>query len=375
MSLGTLSPVATTGPVRIVGTGLLGASIGLALATRGVDVVLHDSSRTALALARDVGAGRLPADDDAPVRLVVVAAPPDVTADVVIAELRAHPLAVVTDVASVKGAVLDELVAAGADLSRYVGSHPMAGRERSGPTAARADLFAGRPWVIAGSAHSSAAAVLAVRQLATDLGATPIAMEAREHDAAVAVVSHVPQVVASLVAARLTDAPATALDLSGQGLRDVTRIASSDAPLWTSILAANAAAVRSVLMDLRADLDVVIDALGDADGSHGTAAVGALGALARTVTAGNLGVARIPGKHGGAPRHYEVVTVLVPDAPGELARLFADVGDAEVNIEDLQLEHSPQQPVGLAMISVLTGRSEPLEMELVARGWRVANRG
>ncbi|HUX72124.1 MAG TPA: prephenate dehydrogenase [Cellulomonadaceae bacterium] len=375
MSLGTLPPVATTGPVRIVGTGLLGASIGLSLATRGVDVVLHDSSRTALALARDVGAGRLPADGDAPVRLVVVAAPPDVTADVVIAELSAHPLAVVTDVASVKGAVLDELVAAGADLSRYVGSHPMAGRERSGPTAARADLFAGRPWVIAGSGRSSAEAVLAVRQLATDLGATPVAMDAREHDAAVAVVSHVPQVVASLVAARLTDAPAAALDLSGQGLRDVTRIASSDAPLWTSILAANARAVRSVLVDLRADLDVVIDALGDADVPHGTATVGALGALARTVTAGNLGVARIPGKHGGAPRHYEVVTVLVPDAPGELARLFSDVGDAEVNIEDLQLEHSPRQPVGLAMISVLAGRSEPLERELVARGWRVANRG
>ena len=375
MSLGALPPVATTGPVRIVGTGLLGASIGLSLATRGVDVVLHDSSRTALALARDVGAGRLPADGDAPVRLVVVAAPPDVTAEVVIAELSAHPHAVVTDVASVKGAVLDELVAARADLSRYVGSHPMAGRERSGPTAARADLFAGRPWVIAASGHSSAAAVLAVRQLAADLGATPIAMEAREHDAAVAVVSHVPQVVASLVGARLADAPAAALDLSGQGLRDVTRIASSDAPLWTSILAANATAVRSVLIDLRADLDVVIDALGEADGPHGTATIGALGALARTVTAGNLGVARIPGKHGGAPRHYEVVTVLVPDAPGELARLFSDVGDAKVNIEDLQLEHSPQQPVGLAMISVLTGRSEPLERELAARGWRVANRG
>lgn len=375
MSLGALPPVATTGPVRIVGTGLLGASIGLSLMTRGVDVVLHDSSRTALALARDVGAGRLPSDGDLPMRLVVVAAPPDVTAEVVIAELAAHPEAVVTDVASVKGAVLDELVAAGADLSRYVGSHPMAGRERSGPTAARADLFAGRPWVIAGSAHSSEDAVLAVRQLAVDLGATPITMEAREHDAAVAVVSHVPQVIASLVAARLADAPAAALDLSGQGLRDVTRIASSDAPLWTSILAANATAVRSVLLDLRSDLDVVIDALADAAAPHGTGAVGALGALARTVTAGNLGVARIPGKHGGAPRHYEVVTVLVPDAPGELARLFADVGDAGVNIEDLQLEHSPRQPVGLAMISVLMGRSEALERELVARGWRVANRG
>lgn len=377
MSIGALPPVATTGPVRIVGTGLLGASIGLSLTTRGVDVVLHDSSRTALALARDVGAGRLPSDRDEAMRLIVVAAPPDVTAEVVIAELAAHPEAVVTDVASVKGAVLDELVAAGADLSRYVGSHPMAGRERSGPTAARADLFAGRPWVIAGSGHSSEDAVLAVRQLAVDLGATPVTMEAREHDAAVAVVSHVPQVIASLVAARLADAPAAALDLSGQGLRDVTRIASSDAPLWTSILAANATAVRSVLMDLRSDLDVVIDALAEADAAapHGTAAVGALGALARTVTAGNLGVARIPGKHGGAPRHYEVVTVLVPDAPGELARLFADVGDAGVNIEDLQLEHSPRQPVGLAMISVLVGRSEALERELVARGWRVANRG
>lgn len=375
MSLGALPPVATAGPVRIVGTGLLGASIGLSLTTRGVDVVLHDSSRTALALARDVGAGRLPSDGDGAMRLVVVAAPPDVTAEVVIAELAAHPEAIVTDVASVKGAVLDELVAAGADLSRYVGSHPMAGRERSGPTAARADLFAGRPWVIAGSGHSSEDAVLAVRQLAVDLGATPVAMEAREHDAAVAVVSHVPQVIASLVAARLADAPAAALDLSGQGLRDVTRIASSDAPLWTSILAANATAVRSVLMDLRSDLDVVIDALADAATPHGTGAVGALGALARTVSAGNLGVARIPGKHGGAPRHYEIVTVLVPDAPGELARLFADVGDAGVNIEDLQLEHSPRQPVGLAMISVLMGRSEALERELVARGWRVANRG
>src|SRR5674476_1250830 len=139
---------------------LLGASIGLALRALGVDVVLADPSRTTVLLARDVGAGRLPAPDDALPRLVVVAAPPDVTGEVVVAELAAHPQAVVTDVASVKGAVIAALRAAGADLTRYVGSHPMAGSERSGPTAARPDLFTGRPWVVVGTERSTGEAVL-----------------------------------------------------------------------------------------------------------------------------------------------------------------------------------------------------------------------
>jgi prephenate dehydrogenase len=173
------------------------------------------------------------------------------------------------------------------------------------------------------------------------------------------------------------DASPAALDLSGQGLRDVTRIAASDPPLWTSILAANAGAVRDVLQALRGDLDTVINALGaaEAGGPESAGAHGALGAIARTLAAGNRGVGRIPGKHGGAQSHYEVVTVLVPDAPGELARLFGDVGAAGINIEDLQLEHSPRQPVGLAMISVLAGGSELLERALAARGWRVASEG
>lgn len=369
------STVATRGPVRVVGTGLLGASVGLGLATRGVEVVLHDPSRTALALARDVGAGRPASPDDEPPVLVVVAAPPDVTADVVLAELAAFPDAVVTDVASVKGYVLDELRAAGADLTRYVGSHPMAGRERSGPAAAVPDLFVGRPWVVADSGESSATALLAVRALAVDLGAVPVEMEAVEHDAAVAVVSHVPQVVSSLVAARLRGASDQALGLAGQGLRDVTRLAASDPALWTSILAANAEAVRGVLRDLRGDLDVVIEALDRAAAATGpeTVELGALATIAQAVADGNTGVARIPGKHGGAPRTYEVVTALVPDTPGELARLLADVGDAGVNLEDLRLEHSAGRPVGMASMWVLPGRSEHLEAELSARGWRLVS--
>ncbi len=365
--------VATTGPVRIVGTGLLGASVGLALHRHGVDVQLEDPSRTALALARDIGAGApVTASSPEPV-LVVVAAPPDVTADVVAAALADHPRAVVTDVASVKGYVLRELRAAGADLSRYVGSHPMAGRERSGPSAAVPDLFLGRPWVLTDSGSSRDDALLTVRHLAVDLGAVPVVMDADEHDRAVAAVSHAPQLASSLVAARLRTLDDAALGLAGQGLRDVTRLAASDPALWTSILAANAAAVRDVLVALREDLDVLVGALDLAAEAHGPEDVelGALAAIARAVGDGNAGAARIPGKHGGAHKQYAVVTVLVPDRPGELARLMGDVGDAGVNIEDLHLEHAAGRPVGMTSISVLPARAEHLETELTARGWRL----
>jgi prephenate dehydrogenase len=328
-------------------------------------------------VARDVGAGRPARDGDAEPALIVVAAPPDVTADVVTAELAAHPSAVVTDVASVKEHVLEALRATGADLTRYVGSHPMAGRERTGPAAALPDLFAGRPWVIvdhddqAGAPHADA--VLAVRNLAVDLGAVPVTMDAATHDRAVATVSHLPQLVSSLVAARLRDAPPEALELAGQGLRDVTRIAASDPQLWTSILAANAAAVHAELSALRDDLDVVLGALAAADAATGptTVAEGVLAALARTLAAGNDGVARVPGKHGGQRRRYTPVSVLVPDTPGSVASLLTQVGEAGVNLEDLVIEHAAGRPVGIAHVSVLPEAAARLEAALTTRGWTV----
>ncbi len=380
MSRRSAEAAGTTGPVRVVGTGLIGTSIGLALRTVGVDVVLSDPSHTTVLLARDVGAGRLAQVDDREPALVVVGAPPDVAAQVVLAELEAHPNAVVTDVASVKSRIADAVRAGGGDLTRYVGSHPMAGSERSGPTGARTDLFAGRPWVVC-AGQADPAAVRAVRALAMDVGASPVALTAHEHDAAVAVVSHVPQIAASLVAARLQHADAVELGLAGQGLRDVTRIAASDPALWTSILSANASAVTGVLDALRADLDVVIDALKASEaasvptsgsGTLGSPADGALGALARMIAAGNAGVAQIPGKHGGSRRAYDVVTVLVPDRPGELARLLTDMGEAKINLEDLAIDHASSQPVGLAALSVQSGLGLRLTAALEERGWRVA---
>ncbi|WP_341360864.1 prephenate dehydrogenase [Georgenia sp. M64] len=374
MPVNPTAAVSTTGPVKIVGTGLLGASIGLALTSAGVDVQLADLSPTAQALARDLGAGRPFAAGEPDPVLVVVATPPDVTAAAVVAQLRQHPGAVVTDVASVKALVAAEVQAeAGADAERYVGSHPMAGRERSGAAAADADLFVGRPWVIVPGERSTPEAVRVVRALAVDLGAAPVTLGAQEHDDAVALVSHVPQLASSLVAARLHGAPESALGLSGQGLRDVTRIAASDAQLWSTILVGNAGPVGRALRALRSDVDDLISAL-DRAATEGPLTEGAVGPLARVIAAGNAGAARIPGKHGGAPNRYGEVAVLVPDAPGELGRLFSEVGEAGVNIEDLQLEHSAGQSVGLAVLSVVPAAAEPLEAELDRRGWRVVRR-
>ncbi|QTX04973.1 prephenate dehydrogenase [Agromyces archimandritae] len=352
------------GPVRIVGVGLLGASIGLGLRARGIEVVLDDASPTNLGIAVDYGAGRATADDDRP-ELVVVCTPPDVTADVVAAELARYPEAIVTDVASVKLQILHELIERGADVTRYIGSHPMAGRERGGPMAGRADLFAGRPWVVAAHEAITYRKGGIVDDLILDLGGILVEMTPEQHDRAVALVSHVPQVVSSVLARRLTDAPHAALNLAGQGLRDMTRVAASDPELWVQILGANAAPVAQVLRAFREDLDRFIRALDDIE------APGARRRIAEELAGGNTGESRIPGKHG-VDRRYTSLIVMVDDRPGQLARLFQDVGEAGVNIEDLRLEHSPEAQIGLAEISTVPEAQERLTEELTARGWRIA---
>lgn len=352
-----------TGPVRIVGTGLLGTSIGLALTARGIDVILDDASPAQLRLAIDYGAGRSSSAHDSP-QLIVVCVPPDVTSRVIAAELAAHPAATVTDVASVKSQPLAELADI-ADLNRYVGGHPLAGRERGGAVSGRADLFFGRPWVISRHETSADASVRLVEDLVLDLGAVPVEMPAADHDDAVALVSHVPQLVASLLAARLTGAPAASVGLAGGGLRDTTRIASSAPDLWVQILSANARPIAELLTLFRDDLDAVIAALEAPD------ARGSRRRIAETIAAGNAGVARIPGKHG-EDRRFAQITVLVNDTPGELARLLTEIGEMGVNMEDLRLEHSPGAQVGLAEISVIPDVEERLVTDLTTRGWRIA---
>ena len=354
-----------SGSVRVVGAGLLGTSLGLALRKLGVDVILSDTSRANQALAIDYGAGREATEQDSPL-LIVVCVPPDHTAGIVAAELKAFPTAVVTDVASIKQPVLDELKTLSADLGRYVGSHPMAGRERGGAIAGRADLFIGRPWVVVPNPDSSQAAIDLITDLALAVGSVPVNMEAIEHDHAVAAVSHVPQVVSSLLAARLISTSAQEISLAGQGLRDTTRIAASDPVLWVQILSANAGQVAPVLKEIAADLNKVIAALED------PAASGALTTISKTIESGNRGVERIPGKHGGGHTQYSVVVVMIDDQPGQLARLLNEVAQIGINLEEIKLEHSPGAPIGLVELSVMPTQEEKLTKDLTERGWRFA---
>jgi prephenate dehydrogenase len=354
------------GPVVVIGTGLLGTSIGLGLRGRGVAVYLSDPSPTNQAVAVDIGAGLpLTAMGDESPELVVVASPPDVTADVVERALADYPYATVVDIASVKAAILNDLRTRSADLSRYVGTHPMAGREKSGPVAARGELFTSMPWVVCPTEESSAGAVQAARALATDLGAVVSQFTAEEHDGAVALVSHLPQVMSSLLATRLQDTPLHALSLAGNGLRDTTRIAASDPTLWVQILGANAGKVVQILYGVRDDLNRLIGTLED------PAAAGARLDLAQLMSEGNAGQARIPGKHGGPPQAYSWLTVLVDDRPGQIARLLTEIGEIGVNLEDLRLDHSSGQNVGMVDISVLPSAHDLLVEALRDRGWRV----
>ena len=354
------------GPVVVVGTGLLGTSIGLGLRGRGVAVFLSDPSPTNQAVAVDIGAGLpLARLDGEQQQLVVVAAPPDVTADVVERALRDYPGATVVDIASVKAGIQAELRTRGADLGRYVGTHPMAGREKSGPVAARGELFTSMPWVLCPSEETLPESLHAARALAGDLGAVVSEFGAEEHDEAVALVSHVPQVVSSLMASRLQGTPLHALSLAGNGLRDVTRIAASDPTLWVQILGANADKVVEILHGVREDLNRLIGTL------ENPTAPGARLDLAQLISEGNSGQARIPGKHGGPPQAYSWLTVLVDDTPGQIARLLTEIGEIGVNLEDLRLDHSSGQNVGMVEISVLPNKHELLIEALNDRGWRV----
>ena len=213
--------------------------------------------------------------------------------------------------------------------------------------------------------ETRAADLSLVEALALELGATPVEMTPEEHDRSVALTSHVPQVVASLLAARLADAEEGSLRLTGQGLRDTTRIAASAPELWVQILGANAGPVVEILDAFADDLREVAAALRAPD------AAGARRTLADAIRHGNDGVERLPGKHG-QNRRFETLVVMVDDTAGQLGRLFGELGDLGVNVEDLRLEHSPGAQFGLAEISVepaaLLGAIEGLE----ERGWRIA---
>lgn len=354
----------------IIGTGLIGTSAALALASRGVVVHLadHDPEQARTAAALGAGTDEAP---QAPVDLAIIAAPPARVAGALADAMRRGVARGYLDVASVKGGPRRELEALGLDLASYIGSHPMSGREKSGPLAATGDLFEGRPWVLTPTRDTDTEVLNLALELVSHCRAVPVVMDADAHDRAVALVSHMPHLVASMVAARLQNAEEAAVRLCGQGIRDVTRIAASDPGMWLDILSANPGPVADLLTDVAADLEETVQALRSLQSSDEVRRREGVSGVEDVLRRGKAGQVRVPGKHGSAPLVYEVVAVLIDDQPGQLARIFADAGRAGVNIEDVRIEHATGQQAGLVQLMVEPKAAHVLSASLRERGWAI----
>jgi prephenate dehydrogenase len=347
----------------VVGTGLIGTSVALAARAAGYDVWLDDRDDDRLSMAVSVGAGQRRDADLDEVDIAVAAVPPAAVGSVVHGLISSSLGSTVTHLASVQSEPQREVEALNPGCAAFVGSHPIAGRERSGPHHASAELFAQRPWIVCPTAHSGAAAIAAVSELAEACGAVVTVMSAASHDALLARLSHVPQLLASALAGSLVGLDRGEAALAGTGLRDTSRLADSDAAMWAEIVAANPAAVAHALHEVLDPLTALITILATSGPEESATAVREL------VTRGRQGRDLLAGKHGQAAIRWASVSVVVPDEPGALARLLVDAADAQVNVEDIRVDHSPGQPLGVVELDVAPDHGESLERALAALGW------
>ena len=272
--------------------------------------------------------------------------PPAAVGAVVDSLVTADITPIVTHLASVQLQPQLEVESLLPGFDGFVGSHPIAGRERSGPHHASADLFAQRPWVVCPTADSTPAAVAAVSELARACGAAVTVMSAAAHDTLLARLSHVPQLVASALAGSLVGLERSEVALAGSGLRDTSRLADSDAVLWAEIVAANPAAVAAALRAVVAPLSALADVLDwptvPGPRMRSTSSVSRAGP-AVTCSPASTGSARCTGQRS----RWSCRT-----SPGRWPACSPTPPAAEVNVEDIRVDHSPGQPFGVVELDV-----------------------
>jgi prephenate dehydrogenase len=351
--------------VAVVGTGLMGTSVALAAARAGATVTGWDADPGTTARAAAVGGFATAATLEEAVTdadLVVVCTPIPTIASSVVAALAATTGSIVTEVGSIMDSVTGQVLEqASADaLSRFVPGHPMGGSERSGPEHASPSVLDGIVWVLSPTPVSDPAAVEVLEGWVASLGARPVQMPADRHDRLVAFVSHLPQVAStalmSLAATEEADEPEILL-LAAGGFRDLTRLAASDAGLWSSILLANSEQIARAI-DLYVERLQLLrdDVVGGRDDAVRSTFAQAKGARLRLATK--------PQVRSGVA----VLQVEAPDRPGALAELTAILAEGRVNIEDLQIVHSPEGGRGTVHLTVAAAAAEDATAVLVGAG-------
>jgi len=352
--------------VAVIGSGLVGGSVALAARAAGMDVRLTDADPDVLERAGALG---LPGCVDSiraavvDADLVVVAVPPGAVAAVVLeAVALASAHAVLTDTAGMKADLVGEvetaLRAAGEDPGRFIGGHPMAGSERSGPEAADERLFQGAPWVLTPTSATDDRALRRASGFVAALGARVLVLSTDRHDELVTIVSHLPQLVASALVDVAADSVAdvdAVLAVAGSGVRDTTRIAASDAVLWTDLVARNAAALSRTL----ATFGARIEHLGSAIAAGRTDEVADLLERASRARRRLVPKADVDG-----------VDLVVPvvDEPGALALATRALGEAGVNVEDLSMRHASHADVGALIVRVRADEVGRATVALAAAG-------
>jgi prephenate dehydrogenase len=356
------------GTVGIVGVGLIGASVGMALTAAGVEVLLRDRDPEQARVAAARRAGRLWLEGER-VSHAVIAVPPHAVAEVLADLQRSGAAQTASDVASVKAQVVHEARALGCSLEGFCPAHPVAGRERGGAVSAQLDLFRDRSWAICPMPETGAEALHAAQLIASLCGGLTFTLDPERHDQLMARLFHLPQVVASALAAEAADGLSDGeLHLAGSGLRDTTRLADSDPGLWTSILEGNREPVAAGIDRLAASLAGLAQTLRRGSDDDVAVAVNAL------LNAGRRGRRRLPTKLGQPAPVWAWVGVVVPDRTGELARLLDAVGSWSINVEDVRLEHSTELRQGVAELAVQPDVAESLTELLREAGWRAYQR-
>jgi len=341
----------------IVGTGLIGGSIGMRLRREGWYVTGRDLDPDRATRALELGA--LDAvGEDPEATITFVATPVRAVADEARRALAAGS-GLVTDVGGVKASIVEAV-----DDPRFVGGHPMAGSEQDGVDGATPDLFQGATWVLTPTDGTDAEAYAQVRQIVGTLGAETVALPPDRHDELVAVVSHVPHLTAATLM-RLADARSVEhralLRLAAGGFRDMTRVASGHPGIWPDICSDNRTAIVEVL-------DQLIDALRD---MRDVVAAGDRGALLAALEQARAARVNLPARFRTAADLSEV-RVPVPDRPGAVADVAILAADLDVNIVDLEIAHSTEGPQGVLVMLIETGAVEEFRKALVGRGYRPA---
>jgi prephenate dehydrogenase len=339
----------------VVGTGLVGASVGLALRRQGWHVTGTDRDPARAERAREVGAvdavGTDPGAD-----LTVVATPVGAVAAEATAALARGPGAV-TDVGGVKAPVV-----AAVGSPRFVGGHPMAGSEQDGVDGASADLFEGATWVLTPTADTDPDAYATVRAAVASLGAEVVALPPERHDEIVAVVSHVPHLTAAalvgLAAEEAGEDPAV-LRLAAGGFRDMTRVASGSPTIWPDVCGENRDAIVAAL-------DRLVAALGSV---RGVVAAGDRATLLAGLERARAARAGLPARWA-RPSGLVELRVPVPDRRGVLAEVTTLATDLGVDIADLEIAHAASGDRGVLLLLVDPEAGARLRDGLAERGYR-----